>query len=62
MIVTLFRLLLIFWIISILMRWFKRSSTENNTGSVKGGKPGANKSLDDTGPIDDADFEEIEDS
>ncbi len=57
------RVLLIYWIISILLKWFRRlSSSDQSSEKVEGGKRGANDPLDidSTGEIEDADFEEID--
>ena len=56
---TIIRILLILWIASILMRWLKRTPAPKNTDSVKGDRP-PGSSLDYTGTIDDADFEDID--
>ena len=57
------RVLLIYWIISILLRWFRRlSSPDQSSEKVEGGKRGTNAPLDidSTGEIEDAEFEEID--
>ena len=63
MLIIILRVLLIYWIISILLRWFRRlSSPDQSSEKVEGEKRGANAPLDidSTGKIEDADFEEID--
>ncbi|MFC1560924.1 hypothetical protein ACFL4V_00445 [Candidatus Latescibacterota bacterium] len=62
MFIYILRFLLIFWIISILLRWFGRlGSSSKDSSTVIGNKKKANAHIDinHTGRIDDAEFEEI---
>ena len=57
------RFILIFWIISVLFRWFRRlGPSSKDSGTVIGNRKKANTPADmnHTGRIDDAEFEEID--
>ena len=57
------RVLLIYWIISILLKWFRRlSSSGQSSEKVEENRRGTNTPLDinSTGEIEDAEFEEID--
>ena len=63
MITFILRFILIFWIISIIARWFRRfnfsgKNSDEVTGSGK--KTDSPSDINYTGKIDDADFEEID--
>ncbi len=63
MFIYILRFLLLFWIISILFRWFRRlGSSGKDSGTVIGNRKKANAPVDinHTGRIDDAEFEEID--
>ncbi len=63
MITFILRFILIFWIISIIARWFRKFNLSGkNSDEVTGKRNETDSSLDInyTGKIDDADFEEID--
>ena len=57
------RILLIWWIITILFRWLGRLSAPENSKTSPPGSTKSDKDIDfvHSGTIEDADFEEIED-
>ncbi|MFC1649998.1 hypothetical protein ACFL2X_00360 [Candidatus Latescibacterota bacterium] len=57
---VLLRFILIFWIVSVMLRWFRRMGTSDGNSEVTGKKTNAPVDLDQTGRIDDAEFEEID--
>ena len=63
MFIYILRFLLLFWIISILFRWFRRlGSSSKESDTVIGNRKKANAPVDinHAGRIDDAEFEEID--
>ena len=63
MLIFILRVILLFWIISIVARWFRRFNfSPKDTGTVEGNRQKANSPIDInyTGKIDDAEFEEID--
>ncbi|MFC1551271.1 hypothetical protein ACFL6P_01775 [Candidatus Latescibacterota bacterium] len=62
MLIIFLRFILIFWIVSVLLRWFRRLGTsgEKGTSGDMGNKANAPVDLGQTGSIDDAEFEEID--
>ena len=62
-VIFILRFILIFWIISIIARWFRRFNLPGkNSDEVTGERKKTDSSIDInyTGKIDDADFEEID--
>lgn len=63
MFIFILRVILLFWIISIVARWFRRFNfPPKDTDTVEGNRQNANSPVDMnyTGKIDDAEFEEID--
>ncbi len=60
--INLIRIILVLWIISVLIRWLRGPQSSGNTRTADRTKKQANEPVDfeQTGAIDDAEFEEID--